>query len=382
MRYFLLLVSIFLLFACAKKNKKGEGGIGDMLGGLMGGSAGSIGTKAHGSIRPTYDAGYFSAYGLEAGEQARMVNYKGDIRLESSEPEVVIDTVVQRAKDKGGSIDSRKSGFVSFQIPVAEFKDFFNYILTLGRVIRKSISADDITNAYIDNATRLRIAESSLTRLQQLLAVAKTEQEKLALLKEIQRINEQIEQRKLTEKELLHSTEFSTITLSVKNIAQKTKPFKQKIEAFEWLAELPQMFVSGNGSAEELPLLGKPLKLSIPQGFIEAENSEIEWRAASAMNAEFLAFETENDPQGTPDFWANTMLEFFKSEYRTELKSEENFSMVRLQSFNTEPEIYYIAILKKSDKKNLKIAVAKFPSLEVEQKNSEAVKEVLRRAKK
>jgi len=302
--------------------------------------------------------------------QERMVNYTGEIHLENSQPETVIDTVVQRAVAKGGSVSNRRNGFVSLQIPVAEFKDFFNYILTLGKITGKSIYASDITDAYSDNAARLRIAESTLARLLELLAAAKTEQEKITLLKEIQRVSEQIEQRKLTEKELLRKAAFSTINLSARNTPVQV--YSIKISAFGWFHELPYGY--------RFPFY-KPLKLSVPQNFIETEDSGTKWSAASALSAEFLAFEKENNPQGTPDFWANAMLEYFKSQYNTELKSEENFSLLRLQSFETEPRVSYIAILKKSDKKTLKIAIAKFPSLDAEQKNSEAVMEVLRRAK-
>jgi len=304
-----------------------------------------------------------------AGYQERMVNYTGSITMQSAEPEVLIDTVAALAKAKGGSISNRRNSFISLQIPVAEFKNFFNQILKLGRVTSKNISASDITEAYADNAARLSIAESTLARLQQLLAAAKTEQEKIALLKEIQRVSEQIEQRKLEEKELLRQAAFSTINLWVSNIPAVI-PYRANIKAFEWFSNL----LNNSNS-------GKALKLSIPKDFIETADTKREWSAASALNAKFSAFERKNEPQGTTNFWAEAMLEFFKSQYAAELKTEENFSLIRLQSFGTEPEIHYIALLKKSDEKTLRIAVAYFPNIEAEKKNSEAVLEVLRRAK-
>jgi TfoX/Sxy family transcriptional regulator of competence genes len=391
MRYFFLLASVFLLFACGTAPKsetmyealyesEDYNSIGNTLGGgvLMAKSAPAAVSRSRGSIEAVAAEGWMDSQSEmiaaePAPSKARMVNYTGNIYLQSAEPEAVINTVVQMAKAKGGSIDNRRNGFVSLQIPVAEFNNFFNYILTLGLVTNKSIFANDITEAYADNAARLRIAESTLARLQQLLAAAKTEQEKLALLKEIQRVSEQIEQAKLTEKELLRKAAFSTITLWVYNTPQQPIPLKQNIKAFKWFQEL----VSTTHSNKD-----KALELQVPKDFIEIKGNKHRWSTASALNATFQAFKKENEPQGTPDFWANAMLEFFKFQYGAELKSEENFSMIRLQSYHIEPEIYYIAILKQSNKKTLKIAVAKFPNSEVEQKNSEAVKEVLRRAKK
>ncbi len=300
---------------------------------------------------------------------ARMVNYTGNITMQTSEPEMLIDTVANWTKAKNGSISIRRNGFISLQIPVAEFKNFFNQILGLGRVTSKNISASDITEAYSDNAARLKIAESTLARLHQLLAVAKTEQEKIALLKEIQRVSEQIEQRKLEEKELLRQATFSTINLWVSNIPTAI-PYRAHVKAFEWFSNLANNSING-----------KALKLSIPKDFIETSDTKREWSTASALNAKFSAFERKNEPKGTTSFWAEAMLEFFKSKYATELKTEEKFSLVRLQNFRTEPEVHYIAILKKSDEKTLRIAVAYFPNIEAEKKNSEAVLEVLRRVK-
>jgi len=390
--YFLLLTSVLLLLSCAAPHREvhrysendaiayeqaaadevsysaprparamalkssvetgGSGGVGLFLGGR-------IADYGDGNMVAESSASY----------QARMINYTGSITMQSAEPEVLIDTVATWVKAKGGSISNRRNGFISLQIPVAEFKNFFNQILKLGRVTSKNISASDITEAYSDNAARLKIAESTLARLQHLLAAAKTEQEKIALLKEIQRVSEQIEQRKLEEKELLRQAAFSTINLWVSNIPVAI-PYRANIRAFEWFSNLPNNSING-----------KALKLSVPKDFIETEDSKHIWSTASALNAKFKAFERKNEPKGTTSFWAEAMLEFFKSQYAAELKSEENFSLVRLQSFGTEPEVHYIALLKKSDEKTLRIAVAYFPNIEAEKKNSEAVLEVLRRVK-
>jgi len=401
--YFLLLSSVFMLLSCASNapkeaNSQYEYDIPAEENLLYSKSSRAIDLAAGGSAAPraprramsapmpasmdmdleakafTNDGAEYGAGGMMVGGMApaRMVNYTGSINMQSAEPEVLIDTVAAWAKAKGGSISNRRNSFISLQIPVAEFKNFFNQILKLGRVTSKNISASDITEAYADNAARLSIAESTLARLHQLLAAAKTEQEKIALLKEIQRVSEQIEQRKLEEKELLHQAAFSTINLWVSNIPAVI-PYRANIKAFEWFSNLPNMNIRSNKE--------KALKLSIPKDFIETSDTKREWSTASALNAKFSAFERKNEPQGTANFWAEAMLEFFKSQYSAELKTEENFSLVRLQSFGTEPEVHYIALLKKSDEKTLRIAVAYFPNIEAEKKNSEAVLEVLRRVK-
>jgi len=355
----------------AEQGAADGGGVYELVGGSWSGAAGSI-RAAKASRVEFADVVSSSMAPAPAPRQERMVNYTSNINMQSATPEAVIDTVVERAKAKGGSVTNRRNGYVSLQIPVAEFKNFFNQILTLGQVTSKNISASDITEAYSDNAARLKIAESTLSRLQHLLAAAKTEQEKIALLKEIQRVHEQIEQRKLEEKELLRLAAFSTINLWVGNIPIAI-PYRANIRAFEWFSNLPNINLISNKE--------KALKLSVPKDFIETADTRHEWSAASALNAKFRAFERKNEPQGSILFWAEAMLESFKSQYSVELKIEENFALIRLQSFGTVPEVHYIALLKKSDRKNLRIAVAYFPNIEVEKKNSEAVLEVLRGVK-
>jgi len=362
----LLSAVALLLFACGSSKTVRQESVEDVSF-LYAGDAAGISMKSRGALRVP-QAASLADYAMvgESYPEERMVNYTGNINLESATPEEVIDTVVQKAVAKGGSVNNRRNGYVSLQIPIAEFRTFFNYILTLGKAISNSIAAEDITDAYADNASRLRIAESTLERLQELLKVAKTEHEKVALLKEIQRVSEQIEQRKLTEKELLRKAAFSTINLSVRNEPAKAIPYRTSIKAFEWFMRLPNM-----------QPLGKPIELRIPQDFIETEDSKKKWSAASALNTELIAFDRKNNPQGTPSFWMDAMFDFFKSRYSAEIKEE----VLRLQTIGHQPEVYYIAILKKSDKKTLRIAVAKFPSLEAEQKNSDAVKAVLKEEK-
>jgi TfoX/Sxy family transcriptional regulator of competence genes len=396
MRYLLLLASVFLLLACARagygpkaqydqdayeSENMAYADEGDYSPAPARASfASSAGVKKmrmapmEASMKDIA-AGDGEVGVVSATRQERMVNYTGNINMQSAEPEALIDTVAERAKAKGGSVSNRRNGYISLQIPVAEFRNFFNQILKLGRVSSKNISASDITEAYADNAARLRIAESTLARLQQLLASARTEQEKIALLKEIQRVSEQIEQRKLEEKELLRQAAFSTINLWVVNILPVAIQERANIRAFGWF----QSLINENSYLS----YSKARELSVPQGFIETKNSMNKWSAASALNSKFWSIAMKNEPQGSVGFWAEAMLEFFKPQYSTELKAEENFSLIRLQKFThgAEPEIHYIALLKKSDKKNLEIALAYFPNLEAEKKNSEAVLEVLRRVK-
>ncbi len=410
MRKLILLFIVLFLSACACGKSERDSGSDAALTGLIGDSGGSVMTKARGSV-PANAKGERSmqldqvdvlgwidnpsavfaldgnvdeassepgdgdyAEAVARTKSARMVNYHGFARLESPEPEAVIDTVVQRATAAGGAIHSRRIGFVSLQIPVSVFKPFFESVLSLGRVTDKGVSARDITEAFADNAAALRIAESTLARLQELLAAATTEIEKLELLREIQRISEQIEQQKLREKELLNQAKFSTIELSVRN-TPLPQPIKFNFNAFEWFASLTMNHCNALNSIR-INSTQKSLSIDTPPHFVKVQEDRC---AASARNSEFFAFERENDPQGSADFWTSAMLEYFKTLYQTELKKEENYSLIRLQSYGVNPKVIYIAVLNSPDPETLKIACAFFPNAEAEKADAKAILEVLGR---
>ena len=299
----------------------------------------------------------------------RMVNYNGNINLQSPEPGAVIDSAIQMAKGIGGFAENRYGNrSVALKIPSKQFRDFFSQILSLGIVLHKEIFANDITDAYQDNELRLRIAQDLLARLQELLQNSKSDKEKITLLKEIQRVNEEIERRKITERELARKAEFATLNLNVEPVVyHHGKEYAPR--GFEWFY----------GIDNQNKVLGTPVKFPIPKNFVESVDTKKKWASASSDGVEFSAFEVETNIEGNNEFWTKAMQNHFKNSYKTSLENEGNYSLLRLEPFNPNQPVCYIILPKHKNK--IKIARVMFPNSNLEQKHSSAVKDAVKEAK-
>jgi len=94
-------------------------------------------------------------------------------------------------------------------------------ISQLGKVQSKSVSGQDVTDEYFDFKIRLENAEKSRDRYLELLARAENVQAALTVEKELERLNGTIDLLKGKMNRIDHLSEFSTITI---NLKEKKKP--------------------------------------------------------------------------------------------------------------------------------------------------------------
>lgn len=89
-------------------------------------------------------------------------------------------------------------------------------ISNLGKVESKNISAKDVTDEYTDYQIRLENAEQARKRYLELLAKAENVEAALKIEKELERLNEKIDLLKGKISRINHLSEFSTITIELK----------------------------------------------------------------------------------------------------------------------------------------------------------------------
>ena len=85
----------------------------------------------------------------------------------------------------------------------------------LGEVANKVIETYDVSDTLRDQETRLRLAERSRERLYQLLERSSDVKERLAILHEIKRLTEEIEQVRLSLELLKNQIALSRITVEL-----------------------------------------------------------------------------------------------------------------------------------------------------------------------
>lgn len=120
------------------------------------------------------------------------------------------DTQVQRHPS------GARSGSITLRIPAASFESVGSKIRTLGKVLSESTNVQDVTRAYADLETRLRVKREALNRIRELLRTrAGNLKEVLEAEKEISRITEEIEQAEGERRYYEHQIALSTITVSL-----------------------------------------------------------------------------------------------------------------------------------------------------------------------
>lgn len=301
-------------------------------------------------------------------QTGRLVYYNGGVELKATQPETVLDTATRRVQALGGYVESRNPNAVVLRVPVAHFRAFFEMAQTLGVLQNKWMRADDITDAFQDNALRIQIGEATLARLHELLASSTDDNEKLNLLREIQRVNDELEVRKNQQALLAQQAAYSRLELNVQPFVFETGRADLGIRAFAWFAQL-------NATRTAETRLGKKVELTVPASLVPLELKKA-WAARSADGVDFWTFRRENEPQGDSAFWRDAIRNSLAPSFaKADTFTVGSFAVLRLESFG--PNTYVWWITTSSCDRKLFVAEAFFPDLAAEQRHAEAIRSSL-----
>jgi len=122
----------------------------------------------------------------------------------------IADTQVHR------NLSGSRSGTISLRVPAASFESIGSKIRSLGKVMSESSNVQDVTKAYSDLETRLRVKREALNRIRELLRTkAGNLKEVLEAEKEISRITEEIEHAEGERRYFDHQISLSTIVVEL-----------------------------------------------------------------------------------------------------------------------------------------------------------------------
>jgi hypothetical protein len=154
-------------------------------------------------------------------ETDRMIVSSATIRIKSIEPDSVHNRVIEFALSCNGYILHSGDGRTTIRIPAECFKPIMTDIETLGEVLSREITGKDVTEEYHDLQTRLDNAEKTRQRYLALLDKAKNLEEILRVERELERLNQTIEQLKGKIERLSHIVAYSSITVET---TEPTRP--------------------------------------------------------------------------------------------------------------------------------------------------------------
>lgn len=296
----------------------------------------------------------------------RMVHYNGYIQLKVTDGEALVEQVAKRAEALGGYVEQRSLTRITVRVPVGSFLDTFKEVLSYGEVVDKSLTAEDVTDAFLDVELRLRTANTTRARLQELLAKATTEEEKLELLRQIARLTEQIDVMEAQLRTLQALADFSRLTVE----AQAREPFMARqgapeIEGFGFIQQLSPF-------QRDVSFTGKKLELAVPDGMVALDVRK-RFAVESADGAAMWTTRLENQPIGDSAFWVEALRTRLAPEFgAAEVKAVGGFQVLRLVEPGSDtPYVYIVGV--RAEGKHLDLVEIYYPSTAHEDRYKAAV---------
>lgn len=300
----------------------------------------------------------------------RMVHYNGFVRLKVTTPDETLAQAAKLAQDLGGYVEAQAATTITLRVPVARVREAFSALLKLGDVLARSLTAQDVTDAYTAAELRLKTMRASRDRLVELLARAKNEHEKLSLLREIQRLTEQIDQLELQVKTLAALASYSRLTLEAVPRQAHVAQNPEELAAFRWIQELSPF-------RRDVAQRGDTLELAPPDGMVVLGERE-HWIAESADGAVIWSSKHENEPRGATEFWVKALEKRLGAEYgNAEVVKVGRYEFVRVIDSGETAYRYMVGVLADGD--DLNLVEVYYPTPKHEQRHEKAVRSALER---
>lgn len=153
--------------------------------------------------------------------QKRIVLYDASLNMVVKEPDSVNHQLESIAEKYDGYVQVLGNYTSIIRVKSTQLKAAVDEISAFGKLKSKSISGQDVTEAYIDVSIRLENARKARERYLELLAKAENVEAALKVEVELERLNGEIESMQGRLNRFDHLSEYSTITVYMD---KKVKP--------------------------------------------------------------------------------------------------------------------------------------------------------------
>lgn len=163
--------------------------------------------------------------------------YTAQITMAVYQVEPGLAAVEQIAKDLGGYLAVRNDNSITIRVPRSSFDEAIRRIGLTGDVVHKEVSAEDVTDKFVDMESRLRNAKAMRDRLQDLLQKANVK-EAIEIQAQLGKVTEEIEVLEGQLKLMRDKIAYSSIAV---NFAARGQGALQDMPLrlpFPWLQEL------------------------------------------------------------------------------------------------------------------------------------------------
>lgn len=288
---------------------------------------------------------------------ARRIFYSGSARLRVDRVEEQMDAITAFVKAEGGYVEQQSGTVLTLRVPVEKFRAMFDALLARGEVLSKNLAAQDITDAYTAVDMRAASLKAMRDRLIELLGQAKSEEEKLALVQEIEQVTEELDQLEAQLRTLAALSSYSRITLElVPHEPLAGGPEANASSAFAWIFSLTPFNRAISG-------IGAPVTLDVPEGLVLLEKRP--WGAESADGTRMWSTRLPNEPRGDAAFWIDAVKQRLERDFaKAERRQVGGWEFLRLESVSRPAYVWHIGV--QTDGKFLELVEMYFPKAEQE----------------
>lgn len=169
------------------------------------------------------------AGGVDLSPQDQKIIRTADIRLEVPDVQKTAENIATIAESAQGVIQdssvsagqsNQYSGTITIRIPSERFEEVLSRVRELGKLTSSTVSADDVTEEYVDLTAQKSALENQLTQYNRILGQAVNVSEILEVQREIERVQVELDRIVGRMKYLDNRISFSTITIRLSEPAQ------------------------------------------------------------------------------------------------------------------------------------------------------------------
>ncbi|MHC4563298.1 MAG: DUF4349 domain-containing protein [Planctomycetota bacterium] len=201
-------------------------------------------TWAHSEQEADRDAGLAAALEPLAEETPRLsavdprrIVYTAEVRIATAQPEVAVARTRKLAEAFGGYMQKMTRDAIVIRVPAKSFDEALEQLAGMGTLVDQQVTAQDVTEEFVDLEIRLKNAKALLAKLHTLLDKATEVKQALAVEKEIARVQTDIET--LEGKLNRLTSRIAYATLSVRFLPGQDIPPTLKLRLpFWWLSRL------------------------------------------------------------------------------------------------------------------------------------------------
>ncbi|HEY3819541.1 MAG TPA: DUF4349 domain-containing protein [Polyangiaceae bacterium] len=174
-----------------------------------------------------------SPYAADTAHEASMLAYSADFTLAVFQVDKSLASVEALARELGGYLAQRGDAQITVRVPRPRFDEAIARLERLGDITHRNVSAEDVTDEYVDLELRLKNARAMRDQLATLLRGAVVK-DAVEIEKELAKVTEVIEQIEGRLKVMRDKVGYSSITVSFQ--ANAPSPVRTTaILPFSWL---------------------------------------------------------------------------------------------------------------------------------------------------